>query len=72
MVEAGWKGKLSAICRVACGPSIVSDRLLVVPGTNLAAYETDFYHNLVASTPQYRQVFGAGEMFLNGIHLARD
>ena len=30
-------------------------------GTNLAAYETDFYHNIVSVTPELRQVFGAGE-----------
>lgn len=39
-------------------------------GTNLAAYETDFYHNIVTSTPQLRQQYGAGEMFLDGIHRA--
>ena len=39
-------------------------------GTNLAAYETDFYHNIVESTPEMRQVFGAGEQFLEGIDLA--
>lgn len=39
-------------------------------GTNLAAYETDFYHNIVSETPEMRQVFGAGEAFLNGINLA--
>lgn len=37
-------------------------------GTNLAAYETDFYHNIVEATPQMRKVFGAGEMFLGGIN----
>ena len=25
-------------------------------GTNLAAYETDFYHNIVSETPEMRQV----------------
>eukprot|EP00040_Diaphanoeca_grandis_P008597 m.45775 g.45775 ORF g.45775 m.45775 type:complete len:1168 (-) comp20058_c0_seq1:7-3510(-) len=39
-------------------------------GTNLAAYETDFYHGLVFQTPEFRTVFGAGEMFLEGIHKA--
>jgi len=39
-------------------------------GTNLASYETDFYHNIVASTPQFRQQFGAGEKFLDGINTA--
>ena len=39
-------------------------------GTNLAAYETDFYHNIVAETPEFRQRFGAGEMFLDGINTA--
>jgi hypothetical protein len=39
-------------------------------GTNLAAYETDFYHNIVSETPELRQVYGAGEMFLDGIHTA--
>lgn len=37
-------------------------------GTNLAAYETDFYHNIVAATPQFRQEFGAGEKLLGEIH----
>ncbi len=37
-------------------------------GTNLAAYETDFYHNIVSETPELRTVYGAGEMFLQGIH----
>ena len=32
-------------------------------GTNLAAYEVDFYHNMVSETPQFRQVYGAGEMY---------
>ena len=39
-------------------------------GTNLAAYETDFYHNIVSVTPELRQVFGAGEQFLGGIDRA--
>lgn len=39
-------------------------------GTNLAGYETDFYHGLVAQTPEFRSVYGAGEMFLAGIHSA--
>ena len=39
-------------------------------GTNLAAYETDFYHNIVSVTPELRQVFGAGEEFLGGIDKA--
>ena len=39
-------------------------------GTNLAAYETDFYHGLVFQTPELRTVFGAGEKFLDGIHQA--
>lgn len=39
-------------------------------GTNLAAYETDFYHNIVLATPVMRQVIGAGEMFLDGINTA--
>jgi len=39
-------------------------------GTNLAAYETDFYHNIVSLTPEMRQVYGAGEMFLGGIDSA--
>ncbi len=37
-------------------------------GTNLAAYETDFYHNIVSKVPEFRSVFGAGEQFLRGIH----
>ena len=36
-------------------------------GTNLASYETDFYHNIVLATPEMRQVFGAGQRFLRGI-----
>ena len=39
-------------------------------GTNLAAYETDFYHNLMLETPQMRTQFGAGELFLGGIDAA--
>ncbi len=39
-------------------------------GVNLAAYETDFYHNIMAETPQFRQKFGAGELFLRGIDQA--
>jgi hypothetical protein len=39
-------------------------------GTNLAAYETDFYHGLVFQTPEFRTVYGAGEKFLSGIHQA--
>lgn len=39
-------------------------------GTNVAAYETDFYSNIVAATPAFRQVVGAGEKFLQGIHEA--
>ena len=39
-------------------------------GTNLAAYETDFYHNIVQSTPRFRQVVGEGEAFLAGIDAA--
>lgn len=39
-------------------------------GQNLAAYETDFYHNIVSATPELRQVLGAGEEFLGGIDKA--
>ena len=39
-------------------------------GTNVAAYETDFYHNIVSSAPELRQVYGAGELFLRGIDRA--
>jgi hypothetical protein len=39
-------------------------------GTNLAAYETDFYHNIVSVTPELRQIWGAGEQFLRGIDQA--
>ena len=39
-------------------------------GTNLAAYETDFYHNIVQSTPRFRQNVGEGEAFLAGIDAA--
>lgn len=36
-------------------------------GTNVAAYETDFYSDLVTQPDVFRQVVGAGEMFLQGI-----
>tara|TARA_B110000208_G_scaffold84623_1_gene107310 strand:+ start:442 stop:1851 length:1410 start_codon:yes stop_codon:yes gene_type:complete len=39
-------------------------------GTNLAAYETDFYHNLVQATPTFRMHLGEGEAFLAGIDAA--
>lgn len=39
-------------------------------GSNLAGYETDFYHGLVSQVPEFRSVFGAGEKFLAGIHSA--
>lgn len=37
-------------------------------GINVAAYETDFFHNLEVGTPEYRQVYGAGFKLVEGIH----
>ena len=39
-------------------------------GTNVAGYETDFYHNMMAQTPAFRTNYGDGEAHLRGIDRA--
>ena len=39
-------------------------------GTHVAAYETDFFWNMMADAPEMRQSYGAGEQFLMGIDTA--
>jgi hypothetical protein len=39
-------------------------------GTQVAAYETDFFWNMMADAPEMRQSYGAGEQFLMGIDTA--
>jgi hypothetical protein len=39
-------------------------------GTNVAAYETDFLHNLMTGAPEFRENYGDGEQFMRGIDAA--
>ena len=57
MVEAAWHGELytTLIYQSRC-MYINLNLMLSWQGTNLAAYETDFYHNIVSETPEMRQV----------------